>query len=205
MSTEKLDIKQTLVEGVQLGISNFVPLLLTVLLYVVTVWIPYLNVGTTIGMYRVIIKMSKGETVEPTEIFAKENFENLGDFFLLLGLTSIGVSAALAFMFIPALVIGIAWEFAMYLFLDKKVSPLKALSLSYKVTYGEKWTIFLIELLAVLAVCIISVILGLIPKVGPFLAFVAVLLSAAIIVAIEALMYRHFAAKADEILEKPAE
>ena len=205
MSTEKLDIKQTLVEGVQLGISNFVPLLLTVLLYVVTVWIPYLNVGTTIGMYRVIIKMSKGGTVEPTEIFAKENFENLGDFFLLLGLTSIGVSAALAFMFIPALVIGIAWEFAMYLFLDKKVSPLKALSLSYKVTYGEKWTIFLIELLAVLAVIIIAVILGLIPKVGPFLAFVAVLLSAAIIVAIEALMYRHFAAKADEILEKPAE
>ena len=205
MSTEKLDIKQTLVEGVQLGISNFVPLLLTVLLYVVTFWIPYLNVGTTIGMYRVIIKMSKGETVEPGSIFAKENFENLGNFFLLMGLMSIGVSAAMAFMFIPAIVIGIAWGFAMYLFLDKNLSPLKALSLSYKVTYGEKWTIFLIELIAALAVCIIAVILGLIPKVGPFLTFVAVLLCAAILVAIEALLYRHFSAKADELLEKPAE
>ena len=54
MATEKLDIMQTIKDGVQYGLKNFFPLLLMVLLYVVTVWIPYLNVGTTIGFYKAI-------------------------------------------------------------------------------------------------------------------------------------------------------
>ena len=53
-----------------------------------------------------------------------------------------GVTVACFFMLIPGFVMGIAWGFAIYFFLDKKVSPLKALRLSYDTTFGNKWRIF---------------------------------------------------------------
>jgi len=203
METKKLEVIPTLTEACQLGIKNLVPLLLTVLLYFVTVWIPYLNVGTTVGLYRIIIDLSKGKTIEPTSIFKKENFENMGGFFLMLGFLSMGISAAMIFLFVPALVMGIAWGFAIYIFLEKKVSPLKALMLSDKATYGEKWTIFLIGLLFGFAVGIVCGLLGWIPFIGAVFVFVIIIAAAAIGIALDAVMYRHFSEKVDAILAEP--
>ena len=199
MAVQKIDIKETIVAGVQYGLSNIVNLLLMVVLYVLTVWIPYLNVGTTIGLYKAIIKIGRGENFQPTDIFAKENFDNLGDFFLLLGLMSIGISMAAVFMFIPAIVIGIAWQFAIYFFIDKSLSPTKCLKVSYKATYGEKWRIFFIYLILWIVIAIVCCLLGLIPKVGGVLAALATICCMAIVVAVEGVMYKHFSDKADEI------
>lgn len=199
---KKLNLSEVLTQGIQLGIKNFVPLLLTVVLYVVTVWIPYLNVGTTIGLYKLIIAMSKGETIDPLSIFNKDNFTQIGDYFLLVGFTTAGVVAASAFMLVPAIIIGIAWCFSTYLLFEKKISPLKALSLSYKVTYGEKWTIFFIVAACLIAISIVSGIFGLIPVVGGVLSFILVLLGTAIFLAVYATMYSHFSEKADEILKE---
>lgn len=202
MATEKLDIMKTIKDGVQFGLKNFLPLLLAVVLYVVTVWIPYLNVGTTIGLYKIIIGIGRGETIDPTSIFAKENFANIGGFFLLQGLVVIGTIAAAAFMIIPAYVISIAWSFAIYFFIDKKVSPLKSLQLSYDSTFGNKWRIFFVGIVCGLAVSIICGILGAIPKVGAVLAVLAAIVCAAIMVAVNGVMYDFFSKKADAILEE---
>lgn len=204
MAVKKLEIIPTIVEGAKLGLKNFVSLLLTIILYVLTVWIPWLNVGTTIGLYRVIIDMTKGKVINPTSIFSKKNYHNLGNFFLLMGIQSIGVSAACIFMFIPGIIMGIAWGFAMYLLIEKEVSPLQALALSDKATYGEKWTIFLIGLVFSVALSIVSGIFALIPKVGGLFVVIISILAAAIYVAIQAVMYRHFADKAEEILTEEA-
>lgn len=204
MAVKKLEIIPTITEGAQLGLKNFVSLLLTLVLYGLTVWIPWLNVGTTIGLYRVIIDMTKGKVINPTSIFSKKNYHNLGNFFLLMGIQSIGVSAACLFMFVPGIVMGIAWGFAMYLLIEKEVSPIQALALSDKATFGEKWTIFLIQFLFWLAVGIVGGIFALIPKVGGLFMVIIYILAAAIYVAIEAVMYRHFADKADEILTEEA-
>ena len=144
---EKLQVKQTITDGILYALKNLIPLILMTLLWVITIWIPYLNVGTTIGVYKAVIKMGRGEVINPLDIFDKENRRNLGDFFILLGLMSIGTTAAAAFMFFPAIVLGIAWGFAAYFFLDKGLAPMKALKVSYKVTEGEKWTIFWIMVL----------------------------------------------------------
>ena len=64
MANKKLELVPTLTEGCQLGIKNFVSLLLTVILYGLTVWIPWLNVGTTIGLYRIIIDLTKGKIIK---------------------------------------------------------------------------------------------------------------------------------------------
>ena len=200
MATEKLDIVQTIKDGVQYGLKNFVPLILMVILYVVTFWIPYLNVGTTIGLYKAIIAIGRGEKIEPTSIFNKENFENLSGFFLLLGLTYIGTVVAMMFMFIPGIIMGIAWGFAMYFFLDKKVSPLKSLQLSYDTTYGNKWRIFAVICLLWVAIAVICGILACIPKAGGVLAVIATIVCCAIVVAVEGVMYDFFSKKADGIL-----
>ncbi len=200
MVTEKLDIMKTIREGIQYGLKNFLPLLLMMVLYVLTIWIPYLNVGTTIGLYKAVIGIGRGETINPTAIFDKDNFKNLGGFFLLLGFITVGTTAAAMFMFFPALVIGIAWSFAIFFLIDKKVSPLKALGLSYDSTYGNKWRIFFLVLICCLLCCIACGILGAIPKVGPVLAFIGGLLCSAIMVAIEGVMYDFFSKKADLIL-----
>ena len=200
MATEKLDIMQTIKDGVQYGLKNFFPLLLMVILYVVTVWIPYLNVGTSIGLYKAVIGIGRGETIDPTAIFAKENFQNLSGFFLLLGLLYIGIVVAMFFMFIPGIVMSVAWGFAIYFFIDKKVSPLKALQLSYDSTFGNKWRIFFLEFLCALLIGIICGILTAIPKVGPVLGVLASIVCAAIMVAVEGVMYDFFSKKADKIM-----
>ena len=239
MATEKLDIMQTIKDGVQYGLKNFFPLLLMVILYVVTVWIPYLNVGTTIGLYKAIIGIGRGETIDPvaifskdnfknlsgfflllgllyigigrgetidpTAIFSKDNFKNLSGFFLLLGLLYMGITVACFFMLIPGLVMSIAWGFAVYFFIDKKVSPLKSLQLSYDTTFGNKWRIFFTELLCGILISIICCIFVAIPKVGAVLAGIATVLCSAIMVAVEGVMYDFFSKKADDILNKKDE
>lgn len=205
MATAKLQIKQTILDGVQYGIKNVVPLILMVILYVLTAWIPWLNVGTTVGLYKSVIKIGRGEVINPVDIFAKENWQNLGDFFLLMGLMSIGISAACLFVFIPGIILSIAWSFAIYFFIDKGLSPTKALKVSYKVTDGEKWTIFWIMLLVLVIFGILcGVLAGLatIKYVGwlfAILCFAAYLIMFAVLLAVDGIMYKHFSAKADEM------
>ena len=202
MEKQKLDIIQTIKEGIQYGLKNFFPLLLMVLLYILTIWIPYLNVGTTIGLYKAVIQIGRGETIDPTSIFDKNNFKQLHGFFLLFGLLYIGTTVAMLFMIIPGIVMGIAWGFAMYFFLDKKVSPLKALQLSYDSTYGNKWRIFAIGIILGIVLSIVSCLLVLIPKVGGVLAVIVTLVFMAVYVAIEGVMYHFFSKIADGIIEE---
>ena len=202
MANEKLDIMETIKEGVRYGLKNFLPLLVMVLLYFLTVWIPYLNVGTTIGLYKAVISIGRGEQIDPISIFAKDNFKGLSGFFLLLGLLSMGLSVAFMFMFLPAIVMGIAWGFAIYFFLDKKVSPLKSLQLSYDTTYGNKWRIFAVGIVCAVFIGLICGLLAAIPKAGIVLSMLAAIVCSAIMVAVEGVMYNFFSKKADAILEE---
>jgi len=200
MDYPKINVLDTIKDAFQLAIKNVLPLILLVILYVLTVWIPYLNVGTTIGLYKAVIAMSRGEVVDPVSIFDKDNFKYFGNMFLLMGIQSVGITAATAFMFVPGLILSLAWGFAMYLLIDKNVSPLKSLTLSYDVTLGEKWRIFAINLLVGLIIGIVSGIFTLIPKVGFIFVAIVVVVGCAYSVAVNALMYKHFSEKADAML-----
>jgi hypothetical protein len=195
---EKLDIIQTIKEGVNCALQNFVSLLVAIVLYILTMWIPYLNVGTTVGIVKFVIAMSRGEAVDPLILFKKENFDNLGNLFLFLGLEAMGLFAAAFFMLVPAIVLGIAWSFALYFLVDRNMRPVEALDLSFKVTNGEKWRIFATELLLVIAISILCGLLGSIPKVGAFLSLIASIFCAVVCVAVESVMFKHFSAKIPE-------
>ena len=188
----KINIIATIKDGAIFGFKNFPSILVAVVLYVLTCWIPWLNVGTTVGMCKIVIELSKGKVVDPTILFKSENWDNLGNLFLFLGLAAMGLTAATVFMAIPGIILSIAWSFAIYFLVDRKMKPVEALELSYKATKGEKWRIVAIHVLATIAVTIVCTLFGLVPKVGAVLAVIAGILCVAIILAIESVMFKHF-------------
>ena len=143
---KKITVFGVIGEGFSIGMKNSLSLLGAVILYALTIWIPYLNVGTTIAMCSIPVELSKGKVISPLFIFDAKYRKYMGEFFLLLGFVSIAVVPLLFFGFFPAIVISFAWSLAVFLLLDKGVSPGEALIQSNKLTYGYKWTLFFISL-----------------------------------------------------------
>ena len=157
---KKLDIVATLKEGIALGIANYLSVLFTVVLYILTIWIPYLNVGTTIALSLLPAEMAKGKVVNPLYIFDGKYRRNMGEYFILMGLLYLGVIFGILFLIVPGYVIALAWTFAAILFVDKDMNALEALRESNRLTYGNKGRIFVISLLLSICIELVSVIIG---------------------------------------------
>ncbi len=161
--TKRLDFGQTLKGAIQIGTKNAMTVIGAAILYAITVWIPYLNIGTTIAFFTVLpVKLGKGESFSPTEIFDAKYRENMTNFFLVLGLVNAGIGFAFLLAFFPGLVIMYAWMFAAALVINKGMKPIEAINTSYKATYGSKWTIFFAYLVLGIIIWLISLLLGLI-------------------------------------------
>ncbi|HPW67211.1 MAG TPA: hypothetical protein PLS84_09070 [Salinivirgaceae bacterium] len=143
----KLSFGGIILQGIKLGIFNILSILVAIILWALTIWIPYLNVGTTIGLISMPIGMSKGNIMSPTEIFKRKYRQYMGEFFILTGLKAQGLLPALLFLVIPYIILNLAWSQATYLLLDKGVNPAEALTLSNKMTDGHKAKIFFAKLI----------------------------------------------------------
>jgi hypothetical protein len=158
--TDKLAVGDTIKEGINIGTKNIGPILVNVLLWLVTCWIPYINVGTTIGlMAGIVSKASRGEAIPMTEIFDPKYRKYMGEFFLASGLIGVGVGIGTSFLIIPGIVIGIAWSLALLLVVDKGKNPIEAITLSNNCTYGYKARMFGIYFLVCLLFTVVQVIL----------------------------------------------
>ncbi|MCL2270341.1 MAG: hypothetical protein FWC24_03250 [Treponema sp.] len=157
---QKLAIKATIKEGISIGTRNIGPILANVLLWIVTIWIPYLNVGTTIGlMAGIVSKASRGEAIPVTEIFDPKYRRYMGEFFLTFGLIGMGVGVGTIFGIIPGIVISLAWSLAILLVVDKGKNPTEAITESNNCTYGYKGKMLGIYLLVCLIFSIVQAIL----------------------------------------------
>ena len=149
---KKLEIIPTIKEGVSIALVNYLSILAAVVLYVLTIWIPYLNVGTTIAMASLPAELAKGNVVNPLFIFDGKFRRNMGEFFILMALMSGAISVGFMFGIIPGIVISYAWYIAVILFVDKDRNALEALRESNKLTYGNKARIFWIGLVLGVAI-----------------------------------------------------
>lgn len=163
---KKINIMATIKDGLAIALVNFLSLILVTVLYIVTIWIPYLNVGTTIAMCSLPAEMAKGTMINPLFIFDGKFRKNMGEFFILMALMTGAIWVGILFGIIPGLVISVAWSFAAVLFVDKDMSALDSLRESNRLTYGNKWRIFGAEFLVVLCVEIIAAIIGAIFGIG---------------------------------------
>lgn len=196
---KKLDIKQVLTEGVGIGIKNIVSLVLATILYVVTVWIPYLNVGTTIAMCSIPVELSKGNVINPLFIFDAKFRKNIGEFFILIGLQCMAMIPAFLMGIIPGIVLSYAWALAIYLFIDKDIHALDALRKSNELTYGNKWRMFFIGLILSIVLSIVTGILGLIPYVGAILNVIIMILYCPIQLGCNAVIYKQLTTPEEEV------
>ncbi|MDR2363782.1 MAG: hypothetical protein LBD65_05145 [Spirochaetaceae bacterium] len=192
---KKLQFSEILHDGLQIGTKNIVPIVVNALLWILTIWIPYINIGTTIGMLvGIVIKASKGESISMTEIFNPQYRKYMGEFFLTCGLVGIGTGIGFAFFFVPGCVIALAWTLAPLLVVDKAKNPMEAIFLSNKLTYGSKGTICIALVIPLVIGIILAGILSLIPILGGLLVFGVCLLLLFATVGIQASVYKNLAA-----------
>ena len=206
---KKLEIIPTIKEGVSIALVNYLSILAAVVLYVLTIWIPYLNVGTTIAMASLPAELAKGNVVNPLFIFDGKFRRNMGEFFILMALMSGAISVGFMFGIIPGIVISYAWYIAIILFVDKDRSALDALRESNKLTYGNKARIFLIGLVLGVAIGLACGIIagifsighiGWLEGIGTFLVIVLAIFFVPATLGVDAVIYKRLTAP-----EAPAE
>jgi hypothetical protein len=125
-----------------IGMKNALVLFGALFLWIITFWIPYLNVGTTIALVGIAAKLGRGESISPLDIFDAKYRKHMGEYFLVMIFMLIGTYFGMVFLFIPGIVIGLAWSLAVLLVIDKGLNPMEALNRSNELTYGKKWTLF---------------------------------------------------------------
>lgn len=142
MNTQKISLVGVLTEGFAVGMKNLPSLLGACILWLLTCWIPYLNVGTTIALNTIPVELSKGKLISPLFIFDAKYRRYMGEYFTLQGMMAMAIIPAMLFMFIPGVIIALGWSLAVFILLDKGVSPGEAMIRSNQATYGYKKTIF---------------------------------------------------------------
>ena len=59
----KITVMGVIQEGIGVGLKNSLSLLGAIVLWILTIWIPYINVGTTIAIYTIPVALSKGKVI----------------------------------------------------------------------------------------------------------------------------------------------
>lgn len=181
METRKISVVGVISEGISIGIKNLASLVVACLLWLVTCWIPYLNVGTTIALQTIPIALSKGEVISPGFIFDAKYRRYMGEFFTLKGLMAMSLIPAYLFLIVPGIIISLGWSLSLFILLDKEVSPGEAMIRSNKATTGYKGVIFAVELLLALA-CYIVYLAVMFPTI--FLGKIAIILMPLLVLAL---------------------
>jgi len=170
MQENKFTIDRIIKGGIDIGLKNSVAIMVNGILWLLTIWIPFVNVGATIGFtVGIVVRASKGETIGMTEVFNPRYRKYIGEYFLTYSLMFIGVLAGLIFMVGPGILIAVSWSQALPLVVDQAKNPMEALLLSNKLTYGKKRTIFLANLVNLVAIALLIAIFQMIPVVGALL------------------------------------
>lgn len=146
MEVKKLDFGETLKDSVAIGVKNAPSVIAAVALWLITIWIPYLNVGTTIAITLLPTQLAKGEIVNPLGIFDSKYRRYMGEFFITMGLMIFPIFIGVLFMVIPGIVLSIAWTLSYYFLIEKGKNPIQAIKASNDATYGSKWTMFFVML-----------------------------------------------------------
>ena len=182
----KVSFRLTFAEALEIGVKNAPSIIGCVVLWLLTIWVPYINVGTTIAINMLPIELAKGGVISPLGIFDAKYRKYMGDFLITTGLMIIPVFIASLFMIVPGIVLSIAWSLAYFFLFEKKKNPMQAISASNEATYGSKWTMFFVLLAFVVEAYVVAGIFAWICAaidVG-FITFVVLLALVAVIMSI---------------------
>ena len=158
MEMKKLDFAETFKDAITIGVKNAPSVIAAVALFLVTIWIPYINIGTFIAITLLPTQLAKGEVINPLGIFDSKYRRYMGEFLITMGLMVIPIYIAFIFMIIPGIVLSLAWSLAYYFLIEKGKNPIEALKASNDATYDSKWTMFAVALVFGIAAAIVMLI-----------------------------------------------
>lgn len=159
MEKKNLDFARTFSEATTIGLKNAPSIVAAVLLFLLTCWIPYINIGTLIALQLLPTKLAKGEVINPLGIFDARYRRYMGEYLITMGLTFVPIFLGFWFGIIPGIVLTFTWSLSYYFLFEKGKNPIEALRASNDATYGSKWTIFFVKLVFAVAAIFISVVL----------------------------------------------
>lgn len=148
MEMKKLNFGETIKDSIAIGVKNAPSVIAAVALWLITIWIPYLNVGTTIAIVLLPTQLAKGEIINPLGIFDSKYRRYMGEFFITMGLMVFPIALGMLFMGVPGVVLSIAWSLSYYFLFEKGKNPIQAIKASNDATYGSKWIMFFVSLVA---------------------------------------------------------
>lgn len=159
MERETLNFTETLHDAFSIGRKNAPSLVGALLLWLITIWIPYLNVGTTIAIFLLPTELAKGNVINPLGIFDSKYRRYMGEYLLTVMLRRMVIFGFLFIPFVP-IVLSYAWSLSTYFLFEKGKNPIAAIKASNDATYGSKWTMFGISLLfSLFCLCVVGGIL----------------------------------------------
>jgi uncharacterized membrane protein len=126
--------------GAVSAIANFIP-------FVGFLLGLFLSNPLNYGMSFAYLKAARGETVDINDQFSI--FQNYWNVFLASLLTGIIVCVGFIFLIIPGIYLACKLAFVPYLVMDKKLQVIDALKVTWKMTDGYFWQVFLVYLLAI--------------------------------------------------------
>lgn len=160
-SSQKLVVDTAIKEGFSMGAEYIGPVFINGLLWLLTCWIPYLNIGTTIGLtIGITAKISKREMLPLTEIFDPKYRRHMGEVTLLSFLLGMGFILGLALFVIPGFIFALSWSLALLIKVDKEKDIAESIKLSNSSTYGYKLRIVCIYLVVCLLFLVAYAVLG---------------------------------------------
>lgn len=153
LNFKTLNFGDTIKDSFEIGIKNAPSIVLATILWLVTIWVPYINLGTTIALSLIPMELAKGNVINPLGIFDSKYRRYMGEYLIASALMSVGIIVAMCFMFVPAIVLSVAWTLTYYFMFEKGKNPIQAIKASNDATYGSKWTMFGVML-------VVGIILG---------------------------------------------
>lgn len=142
-----------------MALKNSFWLIKTFLLYSLTAWIPYINIGTTIAIYNIPIALAHNTKHSSKSIFDKKYRKYLGEYISLWGNMILVFLVSLPFGTIPFIILYYGWSFAPLLLVDKELNPSEAMMQSTKITFGHKLQMWLMDSVITLEIFIAGAIL----------------------------------------------
>lgn len=145
MEMKKLDFAETLKDSIAIGVKNAPSVVVAVALWLVTIWIPYINIGTTIAISLLPVELAKGSVINPLGIFDSKYRRYMGEYLITRpdgdsDLHRLRIHDRAGHRAVP--VMG-----AFVLFPARQgQKPMQAIKASNDATYGSKWTMFLVTL-----------------------------------------------------------
>lgn len=196
MEPKRLDFATVLTDAWEIGTKHAPSIIAAVILFLLTVWIPYINMGTLIALTLLPVRLARDEHIEPLSIFRSEYRRRIGDFLLTAALKQAAIVLGTAMLVVPGLVLAFSWKLAYWCLTEHGMNPLEAIRASADATYGSKWRLFFIFFAVVFCAVVVGLALHTICRaigvslVSTIVLFAFVVLVLSVVTALDAAVWK---------------